>query len=250
MAKLAIGNYIVLFDDADIPIVESYTWIISKHGQTNYALTVIDGKVTSMHKLIMSNGNPLLVIDHIDNNGLNNCRSNLRLITWAQNSGRRRIGSRNTSGYKGVSYVESRNKYQATIQAGGKSINLGRFDNIEEAAKVYEEAAKKHYGEYFDHHKLEQAQKLNIKQIGEEREKKKKISRLANRLEQLNDPEFKGVTYRKNYKGPKKWRARITINGKLIHLGDFATEKEAANMYNLALSKHLFDSALLNLFKE
>lgn len=138
-------KYIVTFDDIDIQLVYVHDWRISKRDNTNYAFTTINGKTVMMHQLIMPNNNKLLVHDHIDHNGLNNCRGNLRLITQAENCQRKRSTNSNT-GHKGVSYIESRRLYQSTIQVKGRSINLGRFKDIENAIAAYKFASKLYFG--------------------------------------------------------------------------------------------------------
>ena len=140
MAQLTIGKHVVFFDDVDIPLVMKHTWRISERNTTSYAFTTIAGNTIFMHKLILPNNHPLFVTDHIDHNGLNNRRSNLRLISQQQNCIRKRSTKSNT-GVKGVSYIASRKKYQATIQIGNSSMNLGRFKSLEEAKKAYELAS-------------------------------------------------------------------------------------------------------------
>jgi hypothetical protein len=151
MAQLEIvgqkykSKYIVTFDDIDIRLVLAFKWHVRKGGNVNYAWTRNGLKHMSMHELIMPNNNELLVHDHIDHNGLNNCRSNLRLVTNAENTRSKRHVSSNT-GHKGVSYIESLNKYQATIVVKGKSITVGKFKDLEDAVKAYKFAAKIYLG--------------------------------------------------------------------------------------------------------
>lgn len=90
---------------------------------------------------------PTELVDHIDGNGLNNRRENLRLATMKQNTRNSKRKSGNKTGYKGVSRYK-RDKFQAHIKVDGKSKFLGIFDNPKDGHKAYCEAAKLYFGEY------------------------------------------------------------------------------------------------------
>lgn len=81
-------------------------------------------------------GTQKLVVDHINNNKLDNRLENLQVITNRENS--RRVQGSYTSNYKGVSWDKSKNKWVAQIQINGKRCFLGRFDNELEASQVYQ----------------------------------------------------------------------------------------------------------------
>ena len=101
-----------------------------------------------MHRDVM-NPPDEMVVDHIDGNGLNNTRENLRIVTAAQNSyNQRKCRSRRTSKYKGVSLRKRDKKWTAAIMFQGILINLGFFEKEIDAAKAYDEAAKELYREY------------------------------------------------------------------------------------------------------
>jgi hypothetical protein len=86
-------------------------------------------------------------VDHIDMNGLNNCRSNLRIATKAENMRNTGKSKRNTSGFKGVS-KNGKHGYMAKITQGDKQIYLGTFKTPEAASEAYIAAAKKLFGEF------------------------------------------------------------------------------------------------------
>ena len=96
-----------------------------------------------MHREIMNTSKGLQV-DHIDHNGLNNQRSNLRNCTASQNRMNKICTSR--SGYKGVSLNEG--LIQSRIKINGNTRHLGYFKTKELAAKAYDIAAKKYQGEF------------------------------------------------------------------------------------------------------
>jgi hypothetical protein len=87
-------------------------------------------------------------VDHINHNGLDNRRSNLRLCTHQQNMGNTRLKSCNTSGYKGVSRVSGSVKWMAKINDHGKQTYLGSSYDPVEAARLYDAAAKRVFGEF------------------------------------------------------------------------------------------------------
>tara|TARA_R110000744_G_scaffold87125_1_gene170227 strand:- start:2 stop:502 length:501 start_codon:yes stop_codon:yes gene_type:complete len=99
-------------------------------------------KTHKVHKLVAiaflghtPNGFKGLIIDHIDNNPLNNRADNLQLITNRHNSSKDKKGG--SSKYLGVTWCKSRNKWNATITIEGKTKNLGRFTDELEAAEAY-----------------------------------------------------------------------------------------------------------------
>lgn len=83
--------------------------------------------------------------DHKNRNTLDNRRENLRKCTLAQNGRNRGRQRNNKSGFKGVCWDGG---WRATIRINGKIKHLGRFESPKDAARAYNEAAKKHYGEF------------------------------------------------------------------------------------------------------
>jgi hypothetical protein len=147
------GDFKVLIDDEDYDKIKDYTWRVSKDGNTFYALTHIriNGKFTSVpiHRLIM-NAHKGQEVDHINNNGLDNRRSNLRICSHSQNMMNTQLNKNNKSGFKGVS-IDKKNKYlswRAQISINNKKICLGNFVIPEEAHEAYCEASKKYHGEF------------------------------------------------------------------------------------------------------
>ena len=91
-----------------------------------------------------------MVIDHINGDPFDNKIDNLRLVTHRENAMNRRLSCNNKSGVIGVHYYASRKQWQAQITVKGKKINLGRFDNFDDAVKSRKDAEKK-YGYHENH---------------------------------------------------------------------------------------------------
>lgn len=87
-------------------------------------------------------------IDHKDNNPLHNLENNIRICNSSQNQQNIKMQKNNTSGYKGVTWYKPTQKWQAQIRANGKKYHLGYFEDIKDAARAYNAAAIKYYGEF------------------------------------------------------------------------------------------------------
>jgi hypothetical protein len=147
---LRIGKYEVLVDFCDLAVIDPFNicWTIITKGNTRYATAKImhEGSIKNvyMHRLIL--GHPPGHTDHVDRNGLNNRRINLRVGTAHQNwvnSGPRKRGK---SKYKGVSWVSALGKWRATIQKDRQWQQIGIFVNEKDAARAYDNAAFNLFG--------------------------------------------------------------------------------------------------------
>lgn len=148
--KLSQGK-VTLVDDEDFDFFNQWKWDSQKSRNTYFAKRYarikekFSERTILMHRVIMKTPQGM-VVDHIDGNGLNNQRSNLRNCSNTENLRNQRINKNNTSGAKGVS--RNRNKWMASIRINGKQKNLGRYTDKKDAVIAYNEAAKKHYGEF------------------------------------------------------------------------------------------------------
>ena len=96
----------------------------------------------------MTGSFPVKDIDHINRIKSDNKWNNLRECNNSQNNANVGLKTSNTSGYKGVVWDKSRNKWRVQIRINGKKTNLGRFDNIEKAIAISNEALQKQFGEF------------------------------------------------------------------------------------------------------
>jgi hypothetical protein len=127
--------------------VKEYCFRMNNKGYVMYS-SIKDGLNNKrLHRVIM-NCPEDMVVDHINHDKLNNCRSNLRICTNQQNLMNVSKYKSNKSGVSGVCWFKPSEKWQAYIRLNNKLIHLGYFDNFEEASRVRKEAEKKYYGEF------------------------------------------------------------------------------------------------------
>lgn len=101
-----------------------------------------------MHKIVLNNPHAKFV-DHINNNGLDNRKENVRLATRAQNNyNRKKYDNNSRSKYKGVSFKKKNRKWSAQIGLNNKMLFLGYFKKEIDAAKKYDKAARKYHGQF------------------------------------------------------------------------------------------------------
>lgn len=149
--SLSNGQH-ALVDDADFDRVSAKKWYAKRAGKsTHYALSTngIDKrgypKIVRMHHFVLGVAS---VVDHKDGNGLNNQRDNLRPCAKFQNQGNLGTPAHNTSGYKGVYRHSNGRAWIANISQNNRCVYLGIFYDPVEAAKSYDEAARKYFGEF------------------------------------------------------------------------------------------------------
>ena len=145
------GGHVAKIDACDLAVASAFGWAAMVKPRTVYAYRterVGEKKRTIyLHRVIM--GVPQgLQVDHVDGDGLNNCRSNLRLATESQNQCNRRLQQNNASGFKGVYWDAKRGKWRSEIRKLGKKLHLGRFDTPQEAHHAYSAASAELHGEF------------------------------------------------------------------------------------------------------
>ena len=190
--------------------------LIGSIGKKYYGLGLYKNdkrKMFKIHVLVamaflghIPDGTHKMVVDHIDNNRLNNHLSNLQLISQRENSSKDKKNG--TSKYTGVYWGKAKNKWVSQITINGIPKHLGYFFSEEEAHEAYQNALKI-YNDGGD---------LSFMEI------------------RIPTSKYKGVSWEKNR---NKWRTQIKINGKNKNLGYFISEEQAHEIYQNALKEKM-----------
>jgi len=148
--KASNNDQLILVDDSDYANLMRWKWWAHLSSNSYYAR---GGRSGSMHRYLMGcvKGDGKTV-DHIDGNGLNNQRGNLRFCTISSNIQRGRTKCKNKHGFIGVTKMLTKNyvnrPYRAKILHNNKEIRLGYFATPEQAAMAYDAAAIKIHGNH------------------------------------------------------------------------------------------------------
>ncbi len=152
MIQIPVGSFLALVDRADTDLVADRIWHprSDNGGRVIYAQTNIvkpgGGRTTlQMHRLIMDAPKGVRV-DHINHDGLDNRRCNLRLATHSENLRNQRLSRYNSTGRKGVR--RRGNRYEARITIEGTTLYLGGFPDRDSASDAYDVAALEYHGEF------------------------------------------------------------------------------------------------------
>lgn len=134
---------IALVDDDDFEWLSKFKWH-ALGGRYAANRKGHKGTYRYMHKMITN----FKMTDHIDGNGFNNQKTNLRFATPSQNMCNRGLQKNSTSGFKGVSFNRNIGKYRAYIKINGHQKHIGYFSDIEKAAAAYNKKALELHGEF------------------------------------------------------------------------------------------------------
>lgn len=141
------GNKYIKVSDEDYDRVKAYNWTVEKSGKRYYAMRKDGDKKMRLHRFIMQ-PKASHEVDHINHNGLDNRRENLRVVTAKQNRVNRPKTVSNTRKYKGIYFDTRVKKWVAQISYRRKRVYLGAFKRAKDAAQAYNNAAIKYYGEF------------------------------------------------------------------------------------------------------
>ncbi len=153
ISKIAIlkSDLFAIVDDCDFESMSQFKWYLHTGGYAvrNVEIENIGRKVLLMHRSICSlDYGDRRVVDHINGNKLDNRKINLRVCHRMENARNQILKCTNTSGYKGVSFVPSRNSYIAYITANNKRKTIGYFKTPELAHEAYKTFAQQYHGSF------------------------------------------------------------------------------------------------------
>lgn len=146
-------GYTATIDACDVPLVAGRNWfaqVVRNWGQVQcvYAGTIKSGGGNLLLHRVIMDAAPRVHVDHVDSDGLNNRRCNLRLASRAENAHNTRLSTRNTSGVKGVHWDHARQKWVARLRSHGQNHNLGGFASLESAAQAIDFARDFLHGDF------------------------------------------------------------------------------------------------------
>lgn len=128
--------------------IADHPWRPLAKGHTTYARVCLHGSLELRLHRVIADATRDQIVDHIDGNGLNCIRSNLRVTDFTGNARNRRKGDNCTSRYKGVALHKQSGKWSAQIKVRGEKKHLGLFPIEEDAARAYDAAAIAAFGEF------------------------------------------------------------------------------------------------------
>lgn len=202
----------IYLDKEDEFLFDKYKWWIKPEKHTAYIQTTINGKNVRFHRMLMKAKDGLFV-DHKNRNGLDNRKSNLRLVSRsdnAKNSISKRIGANR---FKGISYCKEKRKWTSEIRIDGKRKYLGTFETDIEAAQAYNIIAKMESHIFLLNIVPDPSNEFTARVIKTYREKK-----------HIKKNTLVGVFF---HKKNKRWIAKCRNK----YIGSFSSEKEAHSEY-------------------
>lgn len=148
--KLFNTNKYALVDDEDFLYLNQFTWSMGKMSKTLAYPTKGNwkrGTWARMHNLLIKPPKGF-ILDHINRNGLDNRRNNLRVCTRSENQRNRKLQSNNKSGFRGVSWCKRGKVWRSYLKYDKKTHYLGSSRNLRVAARLWNDEARKIFGDF------------------------------------------------------------------------------------------------------
>lgn len=149
------GGHFATVDAEDFERISAFKWKASVRVKKDGTIAKVyaqrsrrDGGSPMMHRSIIEYNGPMQV-DHINGDGLDNRRCNLRLCSRSENMANQEIGIGNTSGRKGVTWHKRDAVWQAQLKVNGKMLYLGSFPDLDQAKAAYDRAAREAFGQFW-----------------------------------------------------------------------------------------------------
>jgi hypothetical protein len=231
MRKIHINDHVeALVSDGDFDRLSKMKWHLA-HGYAVHGIYThgIGSRQKAMHHYVLPQ-KPGFVTDHIDRNPLNNQRENLRYATFAQNSRNSFRQRNNSSGFKGVSWLERDKRWTVWIHIDGQNRYLGSFQDKYEAAYAYNRRAIEVYGDFSWLNSIPESFVPSAGMTA----KRRKDGR----------PGFRGVTTRN--KG-RTWFVRTVWEKSPVSIGPFDSAVDAAYVFDQVALQLYGSKARLNL---
>lgn len=137
-----------IIDIEDIDKVKNIKWHRSDLQRNTYYCMSNNRTYRRLHRLILGITEPNIFIDHINHNGLDNRKENLRICTNQENIQNCLTPKNNKSGCRGVYWAKDKNKWTVQVSINNKTKYIGRYNSYEEAVEARKEAALKYYGQF------------------------------------------------------------------------------------------------------
>lgn len=132
-----------MIDCEDIDKVAAFKWSLRTDGYVQTTIYNVKKNASLRLSRLILNAGKGQIVDHIDRNPLNNCKSNLRIVTAQQSSSNRAVVM-----YGGIYYRRDRNKWNVSVQKSNKRYWVGAFKTKEEAVNAKISACLKYFGDY------------------------------------------------------------------------------------------------------
>ncbi|AYV76797.1 MAG: hypothetical protein Barrevirus1_19 [Barrevirus sp.] len=227
------GNYLII-DKSEYDKVKYYTCGISTDG---YGTIKVDGILLRLSRFLTGETDPLIYVDHIDRNPLNNRLVNLRKSNCKKNPQNQTKQEGLTSKYMGVSYDKKSQLWVGQVRKDYKRIFHIMLED--------ETACARFRDLFIINHLKDEHYSLNFKWSPDDiiiwKQKLDEMTKLVNKPKLNASSKYVGVTYLKN---TEKWRATIQLNQKLVFNRTFSTEESAAHGRDLYILFNLKDSGL------